>query len=181
MCFFSFQGNYLIRSGPSARPRLRAAMLLSSCFDTFHGMQSLERPGLNRMLNAHLASCLVESVKRVKHHFEPSKLDSFSADLDRVFSSRTIREFDSSFTAPQFGYPSEREYYEDAKLAGRLGEIAVPTLAMNAEDDPCQVRTEGNDTCTVYCRCLGFYCLLLFFFASAVVAISAAVILSMRL
>ncbi len=156
-------------------------MLLSSCFDTFHGMQSLERPGLNRMLNAHLASCLVESVKRVKHHFEPSRLDSFSADLDRVFSSRTIREFDSSFTAPQFGYPSEREYYEDAKLAGRLGEIAVPTLAMNAEDDPCQVRTEGNDTCTVYCRCLGFYCLLLFFFASAVVAISAAVILSMRL
>ena len=150
-------------------------MLLSSCFDTFHGMQSLERPGLNRMLNAHLASCLVESVKRVKHHFEPSKLDSFSADLDRVFSSRTIREFDSSFTAPQFGYPSEREYYEDAKLAGRLGEIAVPTLAMNAEDDPCQVRTEGG-MIPVYCSCLGFTVV-----AAAVVAISAAIILLMRL
>ena len=66
-----------------------------------------------------------------------------------MFSSRTIREFDSRFTAPQFGYPSEREYYEDAKLAGKLGRIRVPTLALNAEDDPCQVGGGGVHACVV--------------------------------
>ncbi len=55
-----------------------------------------------------------------------------------MLSSSSIREFDSSFTAPQFGYKSEMDYYADAKLAGKLGRVRIPTLAVSAEDDPCQ-------------------------------------------
>jgi len=128
-------GNYLTHVGEAAVGRVRAAMLLSICFDTFKGMESLEQPGFNRMLNTHLASCLGDSVRQMSHHFEHE--DSF-ANLNKVFSARTIREFDAHFTAPQFGYRDSDDYYADARLAGKLAAICVPVLAINAEDDPCQ-------------------------------------------
>lgn len=148
-------GNYLSQQGEAARTKLEAAMLVSVCFDTFKGTESLEKMGLNRMLNWHLANCLVSSIKevglnfvlktfqvlnlfsQVRHHFEQSSL----WDLDQVFSSRTIREFDSRFTSPLFGYNDVREYYTDAKLAGKLNSIKVPLLGLNAKDDPFQVLT----------------------------------------
>ncbi len=61
-------GNYLFRAGAHARRRnLRGALLVSTCFDTFKGTESLERFGLNRLLNYFLASCLVETVKQVRN------------------------------------------------------------------------------------------------------------------
>ena len=84
-------GNYLTDQGEAARDKMLAAMLISVCFDTFEGTKSLETPGLNLLLNRHLATTLVESIKEVKGHFEKNK----AWDLDQVFSSKTVREFDS--------------------------------------------------------------------------------------
>jgi len=127
-------GNYLTEKAELARSKLLAAMLVSVCYDTFEGCKSLEKPGLNLMLNRHLATCLVDSIKEVKHHFDST--DTF--DLNQVFSSRTIREFDDRFTVRMFGYKSVAEYYEAARLRNKIQEIRVPTLALNAEDDPFQ-------------------------------------------
>ena len=60
--------------------------------------------------------------------------------MDKVLSSRTVREFDSLFTSPQFGYKDVKEYYTDACIALKVQNIKVPVLALNAEDDPFQVR-----------------------------------------
>jgi len=127
-------GNYLTEKGDLARSKLLAAMLVSVCYDTFEGCKSLEKPGLNLMLNRHLATCLVDSIKEVKDQFEST--DTF--DLNQVFSSRTIREFDDRFTVRMFGYKSVDEYYEAARLHPKIKNIKVPTLALNAEDDPFQ-------------------------------------------
>ncbi len=83
-------GNYLSREGPRAAARLRAAMLLSCCFDTFKGSESLERPGLNRMLNHHLASCLVGSVRRVRHHFSHQVMISIYHDAVLVATTSLV-------------------------------------------------------------------------------------------
>jgi len=127
-------GNYLAEKGESARSKLLAAILISVCFDTFEGTKSLETPGLNRMLNRHLANALVESIKEVKEHFESNKM----WNLEQVFSSTTVREFDSRFTAKMFGYKDVMEYYADARLYDKIENIKVPTMAINAEDDPFQ-------------------------------------------
>ena len=105
-------GNYLADEGEKAKERLAAAMLVSVCFDTFRGCESLERKGLNLMLNRHLAGCLVQSIKDAQEHFAQSNL----WDLDHVFSSKTIREFDERFTCPQFGFSGYREYYTHARI-----------------------------------------------------------------
>lgn len=127
-------GNYLTDQQEMARSKLLAAMLVSVCYDTHEGCKSLEKPGLNLMLNRHLANCLVDSIKEMKHQFEST--DTW--DLDLVFSSRTIREFDARFTTQMFGYNSVSEYYEAARLHGKIQDIKVATLALNAEDDPFQ-------------------------------------------
>ena len=50
--------------------------------------------------------------------------------------SRTIREFDDRFTSKQFGYPTYKEYYEDACTHRKVSDIKVPLLCLNAADDP---------------------------------------------
>ena len=122
-------GNYLAEEGEAASNLLNAAFLVSVCFDTFRGTESLERKGLNLMLNRHLANCLIESIREVQHHFA-------SLDLEHVYKSRTVSEFDERFTSQQFGYSSLKEYYTHAKIKGKIGNIKVPVLALNAEDDP---------------------------------------------
>lgn len=136
-------GNYMADKGEAAREFLVSTFLLSVCFDTFKGCKSLEQPGLNLLLNRRLAQCLVESIREVKHLFESN------CDLDHVFSSKTIREFDTRFTTKMFGYKNVNEYYTAARLASRLDKIKVPTLALSALDDPFQpgdsLPTEGAE------------------------------------
>ena len=127
-------GNYLAAQGEKARSKLLAAVLISVCFDTFEGSKSLEKPGLNLLLNRHLANSLVESIKEVKEHFVSNK----KWDLEQVFTSTTVREFDSRFTTKMFGYKDVVEYYTAARLYHKVENIKVPTLAINAEDDPFQ-------------------------------------------
>ena len=55
-----------------------------------------------------------------------------------LFQSKTIREFDSSYTTKQFGYKDVESYYTDATIHDKLHKIEVPLLCLSAEDDPFQ-------------------------------------------
>ena len=72
-------------------------------------------------MNRHLASTLVESIKEVKEQFECNK----TWDLEQVFSSTTVREFDSRFTTKMFGYKDVVEYYTAARLCHKVENIKV--------------------------------------------------------
>jgi predicted alpha/beta-fold hydrolase len=49
---------------------------------------------------------------------------------------RNLREFDERFTAPLHGFSTAMEYYTNCGSAAFLRKIAVPTLLVNALDDP---------------------------------------------
>jgi abhydrolase domain-containing protein 1/3 len=51
---------------------------------------------------------------------------------------KTVREFDSSYTAKQFGYKDVNHYYADASIHNKLHKIKVPMLCLSARDDPFQ-------------------------------------------
>lgn len=55
-----------------------------------------------------------------------------------MLQSKTIREFDSRFTAVQFGFRDVEEYYRMACLHDKLDNIKVPLLCLTAADDPFQ-------------------------------------------
>jgi len=127
-------GNYLAGHGEEACRRLCAAMLISVPWDVFKGTESIERPILNRLLNYHLASCLCNVLKGIRHVVEPAGL----WDIDSCLRSSSIREFDSNFTAKGFGYKDVYDYYHHATLHNKLDKICLPTLCLSAGDDPFQ-------------------------------------------
>ncbi len=50
--------------------------------------------------------------------------------------ARTLREFDNVVTAPLHGFRDTDDYWTRASSKPLLGQIAVPTLILNARDDP---------------------------------------------
>lgn len=57
-------------------------------------------------------------------------------DAQAVLASRTMYEFDNVVTAPLHGFRDTHDYYTQATIRPKLGEIAVPTLILNARNDP---------------------------------------------
>ncbi|HLZ15854.1 MAG TPA: hypothetical protein VKQ08_02395, partial [Cyclobacteriaceae bacterium] len=48
----------------------------------------------------------------------------------------TLEEFDNRYTGPLHGYKNALEYYRQCSAIGFLQHIAVPTLIVNAQNDP---------------------------------------------
>ncbi|MBC8083524.1 MAG: alpha/beta fold hydrolase, partial [Hymenobacter sp.] len=57
-------------------------------------------------------------------------------DLEGIEELRDFQEFDSRYTAPMHGFDSADAYYHHASSGRYLGGIRVPTLLVNAQNDP---------------------------------------------
>ena len=57
-------------------------------------------------------------------------------DHARAMAARTVTEFDDAFVAPVYGFADCWDYYRQTSSIGYLDQIAVPTLILNAKDDP---------------------------------------------
>ncbi len=72
----------------------------------------------------------------IKHLQRKALLFPGIADVGRVERIRSILEFDDVVTAPHFGYGNAHNYYRQASSGPLLREIRVPTLIIQAMDDP---------------------------------------------
>jgi predicted alpha/beta-fold hydrolase len=57
-------------------------------------------------------------------------------DWDAVMRSNNLAQFDDVFTAPVHGYQDAADYYTRASAKPKLKDIALPTLLLNAQNDP---------------------------------------------
>lgn len=57
-------------------------------------------------------------------------------DASRATKARSLHEFDDAYTAPLHGFRDVRDYWARASSKPLLGHIAVPTLVLNARNDP---------------------------------------------
>ncbi|MBJ6108375.1 alpha/beta fold hydrolase [Hymenobacter sp. BT523] len=57
-------------------------------------------------------------------------------DLDGLESLRNFPQFDDKYTAPMHGFDSADAYYQHASSGRYLSGIRVPTLLVNAQNDP---------------------------------------------
>ena len=69
------------------------------------------------------------AAKLAAEHALPSSLTAIGA-------VRTLREFDDLYTAPVHGYRDTDDYWTRASSKPWLGHITVPTLVLNARNDP---------------------------------------------
>jgi len=57
-------------------------------------------------------------------------------DVTRVSRARTLRDFDDAYTAPMHGFVDAQDYWTKASSKPWLPYIQVPTLVLNARNDP---------------------------------------------
>ena len=57
-------------------------------------------------------------------------------DRNALQTARTIYDFDDAVTAPLHGFRDAVDYWTRSSAKPLLGRIAVPTLVINARDDP---------------------------------------------
>lgn len=67
-----------------------------------------------------------------------AKLEQFPGlfDRERMLAARDLYEFDNVVTAPLHGYRDAPDYWHRASAKHVLNEIHVPTLVLNARNDP---------------------------------------------
>lgn len=67
-----------------------------------------------------------------------AKLDQFPGLFDReaLLSARDLHAFDNIVTAPLHGYRNTDDYWDRASAKHILNDISVPTLVLNAQNDP---------------------------------------------
>jgi predicted alpha/beta-fold hydrolase len=89
----------------------------------------------NSFLGKHLYSRNFLKTMRPKLQ-EKARRFPGTIDVYRLGHVRTLREFDDLYTAPMHGYKNALDYWTRASSKPRLKLIRVPTLVLNARNDP---------------------------------------------
>jgi predicted alpha/beta-fold hydrolase len=129
----SLGGNVLLKwlgeRGEDAAPIVSRAAAVCAPVDLMAAGDALEA-GFARLYARHfLATLKHRSLARLALH--PGLYDR-----DAMLASRTLRQFDNVVTAPLHGYRDTDDYYTRASSRPLLAAIRVPTLVLNARDDP---------------------------------------------
>ena len=132
---FSLGGNVLLKylgeRGNPAGPALRAAAAVSVPFDLAASTSRMER-GMGRLYTRLFLRSLRNGV-RAKAAAMPVPYDR-----DAALEARTLRAFDDAVVAPLHGFRDAADYYAQSSSKRYLEAIRVPTLLLQARDDPFQ-------------------------------------------
>ena len=129
----SLGGNVLCKLLGEQSTRLPAqvvgAVAMSVPFDLARASRHLGR-GFGAIYEKFfLKSLIPKALSKIDRHPE-------LAPLRHVAAARTLWAFDDAFTAPLHGYRDAADYYARASALPFLANIRLPTLLLNAEDDP---------------------------------------------
>jgi predicted alpha/beta-fold hydrolase len=129
----SLGGNALLKwlgeTGAGARGMVAAAAAVSAPLDLAAGGHALGQ-GFNLVYTRMFLSTLKRKSLR--------KLQSFPGAFDAraMLRSRTLYEFDNIVTAPLHGFRDTDDYWSRASSKPGLLDVRVPTLVLNAKNDP---------------------------------------------
>lgn len=130
---FSAGGNvtlkYVGEQGRSINPAIKKAVVFSVPLDLMGSARRLERWDslvYNYRFNRTLKRKVMQKAAVMPGVFP----------TDAVRKARSIREFDNLFTAPMNGFRDVTDYYTRSSSLQFIPAIAIPTLIVNAKNDP---------------------------------------------
>lgn len=132
VCGVSLGGNALLRwLGESQHQAdfVQAAVAISAPLDLTEGGFALGK-GFNRVYTSVFLSTLKTKCK--------NKLMQYPGlfDQKKMLTARNLYEFDNVVTAPLHGYQNTEDYWHRASAKHILNDITLPTLVLNARNDP---------------------------------------------
>jgi predicted alpha/beta-fold hydrolase len=129
----SMGGNALLKwlgeRGEEARRSVDRAAAVSAPMDLMAGGDALGR-GFAILYARHFLATLKRKSRATIERF-PGLFDDAA-----VQRARTLRDFDNAFTAPVHGFRDTDDYWTRSSAKPWLPAIRVPTLLVNARDDP---------------------------------------------
>ena len=114
--------------GWQGRAALDALACISSPLDLAACSAAIEQPR-NRIYQRWLMQRLVRQTLA-----DPGGL--LPEERKQLALVRSIRDFDAAITAPRWGFGTVERYYSEASPLKKLDRLAVPTLLLQALDDP---------------------------------------------
>jgi len=130
----SLGGNALLRwaqeAGEQAAHTVVALASISSPLDLAASAQAIGR-GFNRLVYT----------RRFLRTMKPRALQKLAQypglfDAQALRAARDLAQFDDVFTAPLHGFKNARDYWQRASAKPHLGRLRLPTLIVNARNDP---------------------------------------------
>lgn len=120
---------WLGESGPSARRILAAACAVSAPLDLMATGGALDR-GFNRIYSWNFLRTLKrKSLEKARHH-------PHIGNEKAIRAATTLKAFDDQVTSRLHGFRDAHDYWTQSSSKPWLKHIAVPTLVLNARDDP---------------------------------------------
>jgi len=128
----SLGGNALLKllGEKGAAMQLQKAVAVSAPLDLAAAGRALDA-GVSREIYTRI---FLRSLK--KKTFEKIRRKSITVDALRLQKARTFWEFDDAVTAPLHGFLGADDYWARSSSAPWLAKIRVPTLVLNARNDP---------------------------------------------
>jgi uncharacterized protein len=129
---FSLGGNITLKYLGEAPPHfaVRAAVAISTPVDLAASARALDEHRSNRFYLRHFLRTLITKIEAKARHF-PEQIDPTGA---RTIAS--FKEFDDRYTAPLHGFRDAADYWARSSARPRLPNIHLPTLLLNALNDP---------------------------------------------
>jgi predicted alpha/beta-fold hydrolase len=133
---YSLGGNITLKAlgeyGPAAPSALRAAAVVSVPIDLDAACTAIDLPS-NRIYRHYFVRRLQLTVRRRAARHPDIYGDVAAGSLAAIDG---IRDFDHRVVAPLCGFDSATDYYARSSALPFLPEIRVPTLLIQAQDDP---------------------------------------------
>ncbi|WP_020598793.1 YheT family hydrolase [Spirosoma panaciterrae] len=130
---FSAGGNvtlkYLGEKGTAIDPAIKKAVVFSVPLDLMGSARRLEQWD-SRVYNYRFNRTLKRKVLQ-KADVMPGVFPT-----EAIRKVRSVREFDNTFTAPMNGFRDALDYYTQSSSLQYIPAIAIPTLIVNAKNDP---------------------------------------------
>jgi uncharacterized protein len=129
---YSMGGNLVLKLAGewgNSYPELKGVAAVCPALDLAASADALHEPA-NRLYEMHFVRRLKQRLT-LKAELFPGRFNVSAAN-----GASSVREFDNQVTAPFSGFRDADDYYARAAASNVVDRIAVPTLIVNAADDP---------------------------------------------
>jgi predicted alpha/beta-fold hydrolase len=129
----SLGGNVLLKwlGETGSQTLIDAAVAVSVPFQLKNVVQKINK-GFSRVYQSHL----LEKLRTVFLQKLDVVNDQLPLTKQKLYSIKSLYEFDEQITAPLHGFASVNEYYQKSSSRQYLSQIQTPTLIIHALDDP---------------------------------------------
>ncbi len=120
---------YLGEESKNLNETIKASVAFSAPIDIVSCGEQIDHPSRRLYSNRLLREVMENTISRIS-------MITPMVDIERLLKVKTWREFDEIYTAPLYGFDSVLDYRKKASSKPLLSQISIPSLLINAKDDP---------------------------------------------